>query len=288
MNKNIIKMLILVALFAVISFNMTVFATFEDIDNHWAEDTINKFIENDYIDNENNNFKPDSELSKGEMATMINRYFAYGSIASQEDNLKLAEEKGYLFNAQKDDCITREEIAVIMCKVLSFEPSENTNKSFIDDNKFSVWAKGYVYTLADKEIIVGYPDMEYKPQKNITKAEFVTLLNRCIGSGGASLEIVESEVNNIQIGIFAYDEEQISIIPIEDIVTMSSGDKLDLAITIPEGIEEEGISLNIEGCDVVDLEEDCYRLIALKQGEARVFCKSLKGDYVFEFKVIVE
>ena len=288
MNKNIIKMLILITLFFIINSNMIVLATFEDIDNHWAEDVINKFAEKEYLNGNNNEFLPDSDINKGELTSIINRYFAYGTSISQEDNLKLAEEKGYLFNSQKDENITREEVAVIMCKILSYEPSESVNKNFIDDSDISIWAKGYVYTLINEEIIIGYPDMAYKPQKNITKAELVTLLNRCIGSGGSDLELIETDIENIEVGFFAYEGEEIHVIPIRDVFTINSGDKVNLAISVPEGVEREGLALSIEGCDVVDLEEGFYVLHALKSGEARVICKSVDDKYKCEFKVIVE
>ena len=76
MRKNTLKMLIMSAIFVVLSFNMTVFAAFEDIDKHWAKENIQNFVQKGYINSGDSNFYPDSEITKGELSKIVNYYFA--------------------------------------------------------------------------------------------------------------------------------------------------------------------------------------------------------------------
>ena len=57
-------------------------------------------------------------------------------------------------------------------------PEVKTN--FIDVNE-NDWFYSYVTSLASKNIITGYPDGSFKPQGNITRAEFLKLLVECMG-----------------------------------------------------------------------------------------------------------
>ena len=73
-----------------------------------------------------------------------------------------------------DNYITRAELAVIA--------SRFDKLSFLDENKFSDveghWAEKYINSAAAKGWVEGYPDGTFQPDKYITRAEFVTLVNR--------------------------------------------------------------------------------------------------------------
>ncbi len=86
--------------------------------------------------------------------------------------------------------ITREEIAVILYRVTNHEyeePFVETGEVF-PDVEFGRWSAHDIEYLAKKEVILGYPDGEYKPVRNLTRAEFAALIYRFTG-----LEPVETE-----------------------------------------------------------------------------------------------
>ena len=225
MKKFLIKYMVITATFVALTCHATVWATYEDISGHWAEETITNFAEKDYFKSGDSFFRPDSEITKGELATIVNHYFAYGIAESEEENLKIAEENGYLTNSEVSEKITREEVAVLICKTLSLTPLEE-NTIFLDDDIISIWAKGYVAALMKEKIMIGYPNQSYQPRKNITKAEFVTVLNRCIGIGGGDLEIVDTEISKLEVGTFVAENGEIKFVPIGDKVNLNLGDNI--------------------------------------------------------------
>lgn len=93
-------------------------------------------------------------------------------------------EDGFSFIPQKN--ITREEFAVIMCRMLgtNVENITECNKEFDDIDEISDWAKPYVFTMANKDIILGKKGLEgkvsFSPKVTLTRAEAITILSRVL------------------------------------------------------------------------------------------------------------
>ena len=76
-----------------------------------------------------------------------------------------------------DKGITRAELVKILSIMLKTEKSsEKTN--FIDIEGH--WAEEYINAFAASKYILGYPDGSFKPDNNISRAEFVVIINRII------------------------------------------------------------------------------------------------------------
>lgn len=287
MYKNIMKMFIISVIFVALAYNTTVFAGYEDISDHWAKETIEKFEEKSFLNSGDNTFKPDEQITKGELALIVNRYFDYGFMDSFEDNIKLAEEKGYLSNAKVEQNITREEVSILICKLLSLDVIEGEESTFMDSNQISIWAKGYISRLEKDQILIGYPDMTFKPQNNITKAEFVTVLNRCTGIGGNDLELVDTDVSKIEIGIIEFEDDRTSINPIEEVISMNSGDEITIALMLPEGLEEDEIIIDIENDEIIAFDREMMTIVALKEGKTKILFESKDEEDEVQFEVRV-
>jgi len=257
------------------------------LENHWADNVIDEFIKKSYIVQSKDNFKPDEDITKGELAMISNRYFAYGDLDLLEDNLVLAQKKGYLSNAKVGESVTREEVAILICKILSLQVLEGESTNFIDDSEISIWARDYVRTLEQEDILIGYPDNSFKPKKNVTKAEFVTILNRCIGIGGSDLELIDREINNIEIGIIEYIDGEVTINKIDNEIVIKSGDNISLAIAIPEDVQDEVVEYDIEDTTIIEYDEDYSVLNALNVGKTTIEFKILDGKYNKNITVIV-
>lgn len=285
MNKFFIKYSFLLILVVLFMSQTVVLAKYEDVKGHWAEDTINDFVEKGYLSSEEEYFYPDNSVTHGELASVMNRYFSYGITENDEENLELARENGYLMSDDSSQSITREEVAVLICKALSLAPVEEES-TFLDAVDISSWAKGYVVALEKQEIMIGYPNQKYLPSKNITKAEFVTVLNRTVGVGGSDLDIIETEDGALSIGVLEMENGEIRFCPIEEELSLKEGDVVVLALRLPTEEMEEQIAFFIGTDDVVEFEQETYQLKALNCGTTE-FQVSLEDEKI-SFQITVE
>ncbi|ADL11884.1 S-layer homology domain-containing protein [Acetohalobium arabaticum] len=82
--------------------------------------------------------------------------------------------------------ITRGEFAVGLAKGLDLDVVSVTNLTDIQSHP----AKGYIAALVHQEIITGYPDNTFRPERQISRAELVTMLMRAL-----ELNKTETEIN---------------------------------------------------------------------------------------------
>jgi len=74
--------------------------------------------------------------------------------------------------------ITREEAAVILCRLINFDPRTHANNiEFTDSDSISPWAYGYVNRLVYDNMIIGYSDNTFRPKNPVTRAEAVVLVD---------------------------------------------------------------------------------------------------------------
>ncbi len=89
---------------------------------------------------------------------------------------------GYNGNFRPNEKITRAEFSKIIAIASGLEDqiySNAGNKKF-DDVPLHHWATGYINTVANNKILIGYPDGKFQPEKNITFAEAVTVVLRTL------------------------------------------------------------------------------------------------------------
>jgi hypothetical protein len=95
----------------------------------------------------------------------------------------LAYKKGYLSASQSDNFqpqkpASREWVIMLICKALNIQPITVT-LPFSDASNISTDALGYVAAVVYKQLISGFPDGSFKPNKSITRAEIAVLLGIC-------------------------------------------------------------------------------------------------------------
>lgn len=81
--------------------------------------------------------------------------------------------------------ITREEFAIGLAKALELEMVGVTTLKDIQSHP----AKGYIAALVRKDILTGYPDETFKPKREISRAELVTMLVRALELNKMETEI---------------------------------------------------------------------------------------------------
>ena len=83
-------------------------------------------------------------------------------------------------SVKPDGNITREEMAAILYRIKNKtydEPFTTTGEVFPDVEKIR-WSATEIEYMTNDEVIVGYPDGEFKPENKLTRAEFAALICR--------------------------------------------------------------------------------------------------------------
>lgn len=70
--------------------------------------------------------------------------------------------------------ITRAEVTTAVARAINLNVQENNKAAF--DDVIKHWAKGYINAAADKGIVNGYEDGSFRPDNNITRAEFAKII----------------------------------------------------------------------------------------------------------------
>jgi len=119
--------------------------------------------------------------------------------------------KGYPDGTYKaENTVTRAEAAAVIFRMLAGKESSSENykgaTDFSDVAK-EHWACGYINFAVEMGIVNGYPDGTFGPEKQITYAEYVTMLARALGLDiGKDLSypygyIAEATVENVNYGV---------------------------------------------------------------------------------------
>lgn len=107
-------------------------------------------------------------------------------------------------SVQPEGKITREEMTSVLYRITNHEyesPFAETGKVF-SDVKTNRWSAHDIEYMADKKIVKGYPDGEFKPENNLSRAEFAALIFRF-----ARLEEADTEnpFNDLEEDHWSYD-----------------------------------------------------------------------------------
>ncbi len=96
---------------------------------------------------------------------------------------------GYNGKFRPNEKITRAEFSKIVAIISGLEDQiySNAGNRKFDDVPLSHWATGYINTVANNKIIIGYPDGKFQPEKDITFAEAVTVVLRTLDYSTAEL-----------------------------------------------------------------------------------------------------
>lgn len=143
-------------------------------------------------------FLPNNNITRGELAAMIAR-LSYGddlpdgiyqaSFPDVDSDAWFNKYIGYLedkdvLSGYEDgtfrpmDTITRGEISAVIARAQRYDLI-SYNGIFTDATE-NDWAKDYIETLADKNIVSGYEDGTFGPYSPLTRAEAVAIINRVL------------------------------------------------------------------------------------------------------------
>lgn len=195
MNKKMTSVIIAFLMIFSLCMPINAFGAVKDYDGHWAEETIQLWIDKDYIEGyPDGSFKPEAEITRVEFATMVNGWFDCTQIAEISfsdvkadmwyyQEVQKAFKAGYIQGITEtqfspEDNLTREQAVVIISRIMKLDGNLSGVEVFSDNSKISSWATDLVGAAADADYIKGYEDNTFRPGNFITRAEAIVMLNR--------------------------------------------------------------------------------------------------------------
>lgn len=177
----------------------------DDIHGHWAEKTLQQFIDNGWIQGDEGGIRPDSTITRAETATVVGAVEEYTEEADVSGYKDVAKTDWFYKQVAKivkakvmvgvgdnkwapQGDVTREQAAVIMCKLndVSVDTKANaadiraqlTKLGYTDANAVSDWAAPYILAAVQNCYMSGYPDHTLRSGNNITRAEAIVMLDK--------------------------------------------------------------------------------------------------------------
>jgi uncharacterized protein YjdB len=195
-KKGIALVAVFLMMFAMIPINANAIETASDISGHWAEETIQEWIDNDWVKGyPGGTFKPDDYITRAEFVALVNRSFQFtatGPISFTDVNqnawyasaVGIAVRAGYIqgYNdntMRPENHISREEAATIIMKINNLT-ANSTAANVFTDSALLTWSKGAVGAVAAANLMTGYPDGTFGPDRMIRRGETVVLLDRSV------------------------------------------------------------------------------------------------------------
>ncbi|WP_148298890.1 S-layer homology domain-containing protein, partial [Paenibacillus pini] len=173
-------------------------ASVSDLAGHWAEKQMQEWIGkgdlNGYTDG---SVKPNKSITRSEFIALVNRMFkntettpihfadlpetnwAYTDISKA---IKAGYLQGYENNTIRPNAnVTRQEAASIISKVVGLKSGDlQSLNQYKDASQISAWSKDSVAAVVEKDIMKGYQDGTFAPQKILTRAEAVVLIDAAL------------------------------------------------------------------------------------------------------------
>ena len=174
---------------------------FQDIRGHYAEETINEWIQKDLISGfPDGSFKPDDNVTRAEYVALLNRAFKHEPVDQTQKlfndvmtddwfyvDVMLAASLGIIAgypdgNFGPDDPITRQDACVIISRYLSLTDDfdQSYASKFSDSDEISDYAVEHIAAAASFKIVNGRPDGTFAPNEYISRADSVIMLNNAL------------------------------------------------------------------------------------------------------------
>lgn len=169
---------------------------FIDVEKGWAQGAILAVNEKGWmIGTRDFYFEPDRPLTRAQAASLLvralnlkmtNAYIPYFEDIPYnhwaKNDIDMAVQNGLMQGYRNqtfapDTGITREEMAVLLSRILDISPNHNIKNPY-KDIKEDRWSYPYVMAISQAEIFEGFEDRTFRPQEKITRAQMAVLLDK--------------------------------------------------------------------------------------------------------------
>ncbi|SHJ26919.1 The GLUG motif-containing protein [Geosporobacter subterraneus DSM 17957] len=310
-RKSIIFILVFVMLISMTS--GVGLAQSNDIDNHWAGEIIQKWIEQrlatGYPDN---SFKPNNPITRAEFMVLANKAFGFTAETSAQysdvkntdwfsEDVKKAAAAGYIGgypdgSIKPKNPISRQEAAVMVANIMNLTEDSKEADQLTDSEKIPDWSKGQVGAVVGKGYMSGYPDGSFKAGIPITRAEAIVTLNKAmmekfnvlqdiliIDKSGVYGNLMDTEVIDKDVMIKAEGVTLQNMIIKRSLII---GEEVGDGEVYLKNVEVEGDTfIRGGGADSVEIDGGKYKRIIIQKvkGGIRIIAIGAKGtDVIIE------
>jgi spore germination protein YaaH len=169
---------------------------FTDAQNHWARDSILAMVDKGWmLGTSSTQFSPEGPLTRAQAAVILVR--AMGLDQSQPASsapfadvpannwaakeIAIAKERGYVDGVgdgmfSPNVTVTRDQISKMLARILGYTPTA-TASPFADVTP-DMWSYEFVLAMQQHGVINGFEDGLFHPERNTTRAQMATLMNR--------------------------------------------------------------------------------------------------------------
>lgn len=249
---------------------------FSDMPSDWSTEALEKAVENGLIQGYDGKIWPNKNLTRAEMATVINRSFGTYKEASLKSFDDMNDTKWYYDemakavqmrtfrgdgkNLNPENNITREEAFVVLARALKLTPTNVRPSGFTDLGDVSSWATGEIYAMINAGYVQG-SNGRINPKASITRAEFAKVMDNVIKQYISEADVVTEVVEgNIMVNVPGVELKDLTI----------TGD-----LIVGDGVGDGSLTLNnikIEG-----------RLVVRGGGENSII---IKGNSEINIKIV--
>lgn len=243
--KNVKKLSysILLSLILILVISSITFASYDDVNDHWASEEITRWTDKQIIEGSKNKFRPNDDISRAEVATILNNIMKYKRKSSNNfidlknswytDAMLKSNAanvfQGYGLEIRPEDKITREETAAVFTRAFDLEKYEERSSKFTDEKTISSWAKDSVSIMEQKGYVIGYKG-KFRPHNNITRAEV--------------MKIIDNVVKELYNKAGTYSENINGIVVINNSQIKLDGSNITGDVIVSEGVSNEKLHLN--------------------------------------------
>jgi protein tyrosine/serine phosphatase len=179
------------SLFPVSAFASGTTSDFSDMPSNWSTKALENAVSNGLLSGYNGKIMPNDNLTRAQMAAVVNRAFgttekaslsSYTDVAANawyyDDMAKAVQMKTFVGSGDKLNPaanITREEAFAVLTRAFKLSGADQSAlDKFSDKTLVSSWAKDGMASLVTTGYVVG-SDGQLNPKQNITRAEFAQI-----------------------------------------------------------------------------------------------------------------
>lgn len=166
-----------------------------DLNGHWAEEDVKVLVSHHIINGvSETSFAPNDSLTRAQAAKLFAELLQLdinAHTSSFKDVAADAWYAGYVASAEQagifqgeggsfrpDDTITRQELAVVISRLLSASEGEVLSTTFADNENIAEWAQNGVAAAVKHGIILGNEHNEFRPEALASRAEAAVMIRR--------------------------------------------------------------------------------------------------------------
>lgn len=246
---------------------------FVDFPNDWSQGAMTAAVENGLLGGVGDGrIAPQGEVTRAQMAAIINRAFGAEKQASLSSYSDVAADAWYAVDMAKavqmgtfsgtgngllepDRAITREEAFSVLARAFALEAGDDSSlASFSDGAQVSSWAKGSVSAMVAAGYVNGSDGNRLNPQQTITRAEFAAVMSKIVAQYIDAEDVQRSRSLSIDGNVIVRESVDLSGYTINgDVIIADAADAASLSgVTITGRLVVRGASesLSVEDSSI--------------------------------------